>query len=252
MKLIVIGCGRVGSELAYHLFQQGHQVCVVDQYDRSFNTLPGDFRGRTLEGDAMNQIVLRRAGIETADGVVVVTNFDMTNAVIGHIAQTYYKVPSVVVGNFEPRFRYVYDAFNLQVVSPSHWGAQRIEELLYTLEARMVFSAGNGEVELYELLIPPEWDARPLQELIQVEVPESAGQDQPEGAGQGPSIAADQGPSIATGQDIQVAALTRAGRAVLPAAGALLKAGDLLLVSATFDGISTIRRRLENLHGQEV
>ena len=171
-----------------------------------------DFRGRTLEGDALNQIILRRAGIETADGVVVVTNFDMTNAVIGHIAQTYYKVPSVVVGNFEPRYRYIYDAFNLQVVSPSHWGAQRIEELLYSLEARMVFSAGNGEVELYEFLIPQLWEDRPLNDLIP----------------------------------------QQAGRATLPRSDTVLKQGDLLLVGATLEGITILRQRLENQQRQEV
>lgn len=221
MNLIVIGCGRVGSELAFHLFKQGHQVCIVDQNEKAFLGLPMDFRGRTLEGDALNQIILRRAGIETADGVVVVTNFDMTNAVVGHIAQTYYKVPSVVVGNFEPHYRYIYDAFNLQVVSPSHWGAQRIEELLYSLEARMVFSAGNGEVELYEFLIPQAWEGRRLSELI------------PE-------------------EGCQPSALTRAGRAMLPELDMTLKHGDLLLVSATLEGMTVLRQRLENQQGQEV
>ncbi len=219
MNIIVIGCGRVGSELAYHLFKQGHQVCVVDEDEKAFLSLPMDFRGRTMGGDALNQIVLRRAGMETADGVVVVTNSDMTNAVVGHIAQTVYQIPSVVVGNFEPRYRYIYDAFNLQVVSPSHWGAQRIEEMLYGQEARMVFSAGNGEVELYELLIPPQWEDRRVGEVI---LPESG----------------------------SPAALTRAGRAVLPQADTQLKQGDLLLVSATLEGIRRIRRRLD--HPQEV
>lgn len=215
MNIIVIGCGRVGSELAYHLSKQGHLVCVVDQNEKAFLALPIDFRGRTLGGDALNQITLRRAGMETADGVVVVTNSDMTNAVVGHIAQTFYNIPSVVVGNFEPHYRYIYDAFNLQVVSPSHWGAQRIEEMLYGQEARMVFSAGNGEVELYELLIPPEWEDHRLGELIPAE-------------------------------DCNPAAVTRAGRAVLPQIDMQLKQGDLLLVSATLEGIGEIRRRLEN------
>jgi trk system potassium uptake protein len=214
MRLIVIGCGRVGSELAYHLFKQGHQVCVIDQNEKAFLGLPVDFLGRTLGGDALNQIVLRRAGIETADGVVVVTNSDLTNAVAGHIAQSFYKVPSVVVGNFDPRNSTIIDAFNLQVVSPSRWGAQRIEEMLYGQEARLVFSAGNGEVELYELLIPPAWEGHLLSELIPP-------------------------------QDCNPAAVTRAGRAMLPQLDLPLKQGDLLLVSATLEGIGDIRRRLE-------
>ena len=216
MNLIVIGCGRVGSELAYQLFKQGHQVCVVDQDEKAFLKLPLDFKGRRLTGDTLNQIVLRRAGIETADGVAVVTDSDMTNAVVGHIAQTVYKVPSVVVRNFETRYRYIYNAFNLQVVSPSHWGAQRIEEMLHGQEARLVFSAGNGEVELYELMIPSAWEGHRLAELIPEE-------------GCTPS------------------ALTRAGGAVLPQLDMLLQQGDLLLVSATMEGIWAIRGKLESL-----
>ena len=216
MNLIVIGCGRVGSELAYQLFKQGHQVCVVDQDEKAFFELPLDFQGRRLTGDALNQIVLRRAGIDTADGVAVVTDSDMTNAVVGHIAQTVYKVPSVVVRNFETRYRYIYNAFNLQVVSPSHWGAQRIEEMLHGQEARLVFSAGNGEVELYELMIPSAWEGHRLAELIPEE-------------GCTPS------------------ALTRAGGAVLPQLDMLLQQGDLLLVSATMEGIWAIRGKLESL-----
>ncbi len=166
MNVIVIGCGRVGSELAYRLFKQGHQVCIIDQNEKAFLALPVDFKGRTLGGDALNRIILRRAGIETADGVAAVTNSDMTNAAVGHVAQTIFKVPAVVVRNFESRYRYIYDLFNLQVVSPSHWGAQRIEEMIYGQKARTVFSAGNGEVELYELMIPPVLNGRPLSDFI--------------------------------------------------------------------------------------
>lgn len=104
MNLIVIGCGRVGAELTYRLFKQGHKVCVVDLIEKTFLNLPIDFRGRTLEGDAKNQIVLRRAGVETADGVAVVTSSDTVNAVVGHVIQTYYKIPSVVVRCFDPSF----------------------------------------------------------------------------------------------------------------------------------------------------
>lgn len=216
MNVIVIGCGRVGSELAYRLFKQGHQVCVIDQNEKAFLALPVDFKGRTLGGDALNRIILRRAGIENAEGLAVVTNSDMTNAAVGHIAQTLFKVPSVVVRNFEARYRYIYDLFNLQVVSPSHWGAQRIEEMIYGQKARTVFSAGNGEVELYEFRIPPALDGHPLNELIPA-------------------------------QGCSLAALTRAGRAILPQLDTPVNQGDFLLVSATLEGIAELRNKLEGL-----
>jgi branched-chain amino acid aminotransferase len=69
MKVIVVGCGRFGSELAYRLYKSGHEVAIVDAIPEAFNILPVDFRGRLIEGDALNQDVLHRAGIEHADAL---------------------------------------------------------------------------------------------------------------------------------------------------------------------------------------
>ena len=143
MNFIIVGCGRLGAELAYRLFQQGHHIVVMDQNDAAFTNLPATFRGRTLPGDALNRGMLERAGIESADGLAAVTSSDSTNAVIAHIARTLYKIPRVVVRDYEPRFRAIYDAFSLQVISSIEWGAQRLEELLYHEDLRTVFSAGK-------------------------------------------------------------------------------------------------------------
>jgi len=219
MNLIVVGCGRLGSELAYRLFKKGHKVAVVDVKDESFINLPADFSGRTIEGEALDRDVLRRAGIEKANGFAAVTSSDTTNTVIAHIAKTHYNIPNVVVRNYDPRWRSLYEAFNLQVVGSSSWGAQRIEELLYYNEMRTVFSAGNGEVEVYEFSVPESWAGRRLAELL----PDH---------GCAPS------------------ALTRAGHAILPQLDTVLHPGDVLLVSATFDGIEALRRRTRD--GQEI
>ena len=217
MNLIVIGCGRVGSELAYRLFKRGHKVTVIDQTDHSFSNLPDDFLGRMIEGEALNNDVLVHAGIETADGVAIVTSSDTTNAVIGHTIRKVFNITNVVVRNFDPLWRPLYDAFGLQMISSTSWGAQRIEELLYHREIRTVFSAGNGEVEIYEFSVPPEWDKHLLKELIQT-------------------------------NECVPAGLTRAGRAMIPIGETVLNEGDAVLVSATFDGIRSLRNRI---HGQE-
>jgi trk system potassium uptake protein len=115
-----------------------------------------------LEGDPLNQDLLRRAGIEGSGGIALVTSSDSLNAVIAHVARTVYGISNVVVRNYEPQWRSMYEAFNLQVVSSSSWGAQRLEELLYNVEMRSVFSAGNGEVEIYEFTIPLAWDGKSL------------------------------------------------------------------------------------------
>ncbi|MBZ0169213.1 portal protein [Candidatus Methylomirabilis lanthanidiphila] len=213
MYIIIVGCGRVGAELAYRLFQKGHQLAVIDQVASALDNLPTDFRGRTVHGEVLATDVLRRAGIEQADGLAAVTNSDSLNAVVAHIARTVYRVPQVVVRNYHPRWRALHEAFGLQVVSSTSWGAQRIEELLYPSFARCVFSAGNGEVEIYELSVPEVWHGRILQEFLH-------------------------------GSQCLPVALTRAGKAMLPGPEERLEAGDILHLSSTMDGIEMLRERL--------
>lgn len=213
MNVIVVGCGRVGSDLAYRLFHKGYRVTVIDRIALAFNNLPADFRGRTLEGDVLSEAMLHRAGIENADALAAVTSSDSLNGVIGHIAATVYHVPSVVVRNYDPRHRPLVEAFGLQVVSSSIWGAQRIEELLIPGAVIPLISAGNGEVEICELVVPASWAGRTVEDL----------------AAAGPAI---------------VAALTRTGRGTLPEPGTVLQAGDAVHVSATPEGLAALRQHM--------
>ena len=213
MNIIVVGCGRVGSELAYRLYQNGHRVTVIDIDASAFTNLPPDFRGRTLEGEPLNQDLLRRAGIEQADGIALVSSSDSVNAVVAHIAREVYGISNIVVRNYEPQWRSMYEVFNLQVVSSSSWGAQRLEELLYHVKMRSVFSAGNGEVEIYEFTVPPAWVDKLLKELFPTEN------------------------CIPVG-------LTRAGTALLPDMNIQFVEGDIVLVSATLKGIEELRNKV--------
>ena len=212
MFIIVVGCGRVGAELAFRLHQRGHQVAVIDQVGASFANLDPDYRGRTIEGEVLSQDVLTRAGIAEAEGLAAVTNSDSVNAVVGHMAREVYKVPNVVVRNYNPRWLPMHEAFGLQVVSSTAWGAQRIEELLYRPLGRAVFSAGNGEVEVYELVVPEAWRGRRLGDLIPA------------------------------GECLAVA-FTRAGRSSLPSPDLTVEPGDVVHVSATLAGIEGLRER---------
>jgi trk system potassium uptake protein TrkA len=211
MNFIVIGCGRVGAELAYRLYRSGHQVVVVDNNIESFNRLNPAFRGRIVEGEALSEKVLERADIANADGVAAVTNLDTLNAVVAHIAQTLYNVQTVVVRNYNPKLRTMLEAFGLQNVSSTSWGAQRVEEMLSIPAFRTVFSAGNGEVEVYEVLIPPTWDGHTLDDLL-------------------------------SGNDVCLpVALTRAGRSMIPTSDLRLQTGDVLDISTTYEGISALK-----------
>ena len=214
MNFIVLGCGRVGAELCYRLYKSGHQVVVVDSNKQAFNRLHPDFRGRTLEGEGLAESVLERAGIREADGLAAVTNSDTLNAVAAHIARAFYDVPNVVARNYDPNLRSIIEAFDLQTVGSTYWGAQRVEELLMNPMQKVVYSPGNGEVEIYEVLIPEEWNNRTLGELM----------DQLKGC--------------------YPVALSRAGRAFLPEHDTKLHEGDLLNVSSTFEGIGALTARL--------
>ncbi|HSQ17850.1 MAG TPA: NAD-binding protein, partial [Anaerolineales bacterium] len=117
MNIIVVGCGRVGAELAYRLYKRGNQVTVIDYQSSAFNNLPGDFRGRTIQGEVLNQQVLHRAGIEKADGMALVTSSDTVNAVVAHAAKAVYGINNIIVRNYDPRWRSLYELFGTQVVS---------------------------------------------------------------------------------------------------------------------------------------
>jgi trk system potassium uptake protein len=214
MNFIIVGCGRVGAELCYHLFKSGHSIVVVDSKKEAFNRLHPDFRGRTLEGEGLAESVLERAGIREANGLAAVTNSDTLNAVVAHTAREFYNVPIVVARNYDPNLRSIIEAFGLQTVGSTYWGAQRVEELLMNPTQKMVYSAGNGEVEVYELRISEEWNGRTLGDLV--------------------------GPL----KDCIPVALSRAGRSSLPDASMMLRAGDLLNVSSTFEGIGALTSRL--------
>jgi trk system potassium uptake protein len=217
MNFIVVGCGRVGSQLSYQLFKNGHKVVVVDSNKNSFNRLHSDFHGRTVEGYELSADTLTRAGVPTADGVAVVTNSDTMNAVIGHAIRSHYpQVKRVLVRNYDPAMREMLEAFGLQIISSTAWGAERLQELLIDASFHAVFSAGNGEVELYEISIPEVWNGRSVSALL-----------------------------AGCTNTIVVAALTRAGRAELTSPETALKSGDILTVSATLEGVTALHARLQ-------
>jgi trk system potassium uptake protein TrkA len=214
MNFIVVGCGRVGAELSYHLFKSGHQIVIVDANKETFNRLHPDFRGRTLEGEGLAENVLERAGIRDADGLAAVTNSDTLNVVVAHTARTFYHLSTVVARNYDPNLRVVIEAFGLQTVSSTFWGAQRVEELLVNPAQKVVYSAGNGEVEVYELHIPEMWSGHTLGELL------------------------------SSVKDCFPVALTRAGHSYLPEASTRMEKEDVLNVSTTFEGISLLTAHL--------
>ncbi len=212
MKIIVVGCGRVGVELALAL-QADHQVTVIDPDQRAFDRLGLHFTGRTVQGEALDRNVLLRAGIETADALAAVTASDNVNVIIASVARKVYHVQRVVTRLYNPRRRSIYEKLNVETVASSSWGAHRIEQLLVHPGLQSLFTAGNGEVQVYEMPVPSEWAGHRVAELVPA------------------------------GSALPVA-LARAGRSLLPASDTLLEAEDILQVSATDEGLNILRERV--------
>jgi trk system potassium uptake protein TrkA len=117
LYIIVIGCGRVGSELAKLLADEGHNVVIVDKKPVSFERLGGTFNGLTVVGNGFDLDLLRQAGIEKADAFCAVTNGDNTNLVSAQVAKRIFNVPKVIARVYDPYRAHIYSALGLDIIS---------------------------------------------------------------------------------------------------------------------------------------
>jgi trk system potassium uptake protein TrkA len=128
MKIIIMGCGRVGARLASLLDEDGHKVTVLDIDTYSFRRLPPSFGGTALFGNGTDEETLKRAGIEDVDVFVAVTQGDNRNVMSCQIAKYIFKVPRVVCRIYDPLREEMYTALGLETLSPTKIFAQLMRE----------------------------------------------------------------------------------------------------------------------------
>ncbi len=146
MRVVILGCGRVGARLAYSLDQEGHAVGIVDQSNESFQRrLSPDFRGTAVLGNGIDEDVLRRAGIEQADVFAAVTDDDNTNIMASQMAQVIFRVPKVICRIYDPMRNETYRTLGLQTVAPVLLAANRIRDLLRTGPRRSAEASAEGQ-----------------------------------------------------------------------------------------------------------
>jgi trk system potassium uptake protein TrkA len=109
MKIIIVGCGRTGSTIAYKMGLQGHDVTIIDRNPLSFDRLPAVFAGNMVTGTGIDEDVLINAGIREADAVIAVTKGDNTNIMIGQIAKFLYQVKKVMIRIVDPKVKQFYE-----------------------------------------------------------------------------------------------------------------------------------------------
>jgi trk system potassium uptake protein TrkA len=119
VKLVVIGCGRVGSAVARALADDGWDVTAVDEQEEALARLGARWSGGFVLGHGMDAAILRKAGVPDADAVVVATDGDNTNLVIGQVVEKRYAVPTVVVRVLDPARADFYAARGMSTVCPT-------------------------------------------------------------------------------------------------------------------------------------
>ena len=213
MQIVIMGCGRVGAQLASLLSVDGHKVSIIDQDPKSFKRLGKSFKGEKITGFGYDKGVLEKAGIESADAFASVTQGDNRNIVGALVAKREYRVPIVVARIYDPIRASAYNRLGITTISPTRWGANKIKELICYSNISTQLSLGNGEVE-----------------LIEVEV--------------SPGLAGHRSEKINVPGEIMVVSITRLGRAFVPVVGTVMNDGDLLLVAVTSSAIPQFKRIL--------
>ena len=130
MKVVIMGCGRVGAQLANLLDADGHSVAVLDTNSYSFRRLSPDFKGTALVGNGIDQEALKRAGIEEADAFVAVTQGDNRNLMAAQIAKHIFNVPRVICRIYDPLRQELYSTLGLEAISPTTVFAGILKEKL--------------------------------------------------------------------------------------------------------------------------
>ena len=154
MKIIIVGCGRIGSKLARDLSLSGHQVTVIDSDPAAFDRLGPGFKGEKIIGVGFDRDVLAEAGIKHADGFAAVTPSDETNVTVARLARQMFRVPRVVARVYEPRKAKIYRRLGLQTISPIELGSDRLADLLSSSPLETVVSLGTGEVHVVNVEAP--------------------------------------------------------------------------------------------------
>jgi trk system potassium uptake protein TrkA len=216
MKIIVMGCGRVGSQVSRLLVSHGHEVIVIDHDANTLARLGAEFKGRVVRGLGFDRNILLEAGIETAEGFVAASSSDNANIVAARIARTIFHVPRVVARLYDPVRAEVYQRLGLTTISSTAWGAERIVEVVThsDLDVLHVFRDGGTTMVRVEALARLNGHR-----IAQINIP----------------------------GEVAVIAITRNDHTFIPVSGSEFQEGDTVYIAV----IPSAMERLEELLGIE-
>jgi trk system potassium uptake protein TrkA len=126
VRVIIMGCGRVGILLTQELSKQGYEVTVIDKNAAAFSRLPPGFEARTMVGLGFDREVLEDAGIKEADAFLAVSSGDNSNILSARVARETYHVPKVIARIYDPMRADIYERLNIPTVSTTRWGVKQM------------------------------------------------------------------------------------------------------------------------------
>ena len=214
MKVIIVGCGKLGSGLAHSLVKKGYKVTVIDSDPEAFKLLGKDFNGETIVGIGFDKDILEKAQIHLADAIVACSKSDDSNALIGRISRNIYKVPRVISRLYDPRRAEIYRSLGIQTISTTTWGVQQAVEMLSYNQLDSISTIGG--IEMIRVETPALLLGRTVNELTVM-------------------------------GEIQVVAISRENKTFMPTLGTAFQKHDVLFISV----LTTSVNRLKTLLGME-
>jgi trk/ktr system potassium uptake protein len=215
MRVVVVGCGRVGAGLAAGLAEAGDVVAVVDKDPKAFERLGEEFSGQTVEGIGFDRDVLEQAGVARADALVAVTGGDNSNVVTARVARDAYRVPRVIARIHDPRRAALYEELGIVTVSSTDWALRKIHDYLEHRALKEEHAFGRGEVSMLRLELPQHLVDRSVADI--------------------------------EGDGLRVVSVTRRGGAFVPGPATVFVEGDVVRLAVGADG----RGRLDALLAEE-
>jgi trk system potassium uptake protein TrkA len=212
MKVIILGCGRVGSELAARLEARNHDITVIDRDPLAAERLSPGFKGRFIVGLGFDRQTLIEAGIEKADAFVATARGDNHNAVSSFIARNVFEVPKVIARIYNPERANIYWKMGISTISPVAWAVNEIVDFLVHPDVRIRASLGSGEVKIIECDCFGSLAGMTVKELDDK-------------------------------REIRVVSVVRRGHALMPEPGLVIEKGDSLVLAVTENG----REKLQEL-----
>jgi len=167
MNVVIMGCGRVGSELTVELSKAGHTVSIVDKSADAFDHLPPGFEAKTVVGMGFDRDVLKEAGIEEADAFLAVSSGDNSNIVSARVAREHFRIDNVIARINDPRRAEIYERLNIPTIAPVAWGVKQAMLMLFYDREDIRASMAGGSLLRVSVEVPPHLIGKPVSDMAE-------------------------------------------------------------------------------------